>query len=166
MIFLLGTLHSDRYNLVKTILKLIDKKNYFIYFFSTSKILFFFQKIFDKNFKKVKKDEVSFISLSKKQTVDLVARSKVIIDIEHLKQKGLTMRTLEMLGANKKIITTNKEVLNYDFYNKNNILLIDRNNPIIDKSFLESDFEGIDKETYDKYSINKWVETIFKDFDE
>ncbi len=104
--------------------------------------------------------------MSKKQTVELVSKSKVIIDIEHLKQKGLTMRTLEMLGSNKKIITTNKEVLNYDFFDENNICVIDRNNPIINKSFFESDFRIIDEEIYNKYSINKWVETIFKDFDE
>jgi hypothetical protein len=162
----IGTLHSDRYEVVKRILSLIEGKQSYVYFYSTSKILFLFQKLFDKNFKNVKKEDISFSPLSKENTIDIINKSKVVIDIEHIKQKGLTMRTLEMLGANKKMITTNKEIINYDFYNTDNIQIIDRNNINLDKSFFEIDFKSINSDIYDKYSITKWVETIFKDNNE
>ena len=35
------------------------------------------------------------------------------------------MRTIEMLGA-LKMITTNAEIQNYDFYHPNNICIVDR----------------------------------------
>lgn len=162
----IGTLHSDRYDVVKKILSLMEAKKSYVYFYSTSKILFLFQKLFDKNFKNIRKEDVSFSSLSKENTIDIINKSKVVIDIEHIKQKGLTMRTLEMLGANKKMITTNKEIVNYDFYNTDNIYIIDRNNINLDKSFFEIDFKSIEDNIYDKYSITQWIETIFKDDNE
>ena len=162
----IGTLHSDRYEVVKRILSLIEGKQSYVYFYSTSKMLFLFQKLFDKNFRNIKEEDISFSPLSKENTIDIINKSKVVIDIEHIKQKGLTMRTLEMLGANKKMITTNKEIINYDFYNTDNIQIIDRNNINLDKSFFEIDFKSINSDIYDKYSITKWVETIFKDNNE
>jgi len=65
--------------------------------------------------------------------MDIIKNFKTIIDIERPLQKGLTMRTIEMLGTNKKIITTN------------NIFIIDRNNPIIDEIFLNKEYQEIDK---------------------
>ncbi len=47
------------------------------------------QKLFDKNFKNVKKEDVSFSPLSKENTIDIINKSKVVIDIQHMKQKGL-----------------------------------------------------------------------------
>lgn len=162
----IGTLHSDRYEVVKRILSLTEGKQSYVYFYSTSKMLFLFQKLFDKNFRNVKEEDISFSPLSKENTINIINKSKVVIDIEHIKQKGLTMRTLEMLGANKKMITTNKEIINYDFYNTDNIQIIDRNNINLDKSFFEIDFKSINYDIYHKYSITKWVETIFKDNNE
>jgi hypothetical protein len=162
----IGTLHSDRYNVVNKILSLLKDKNHYIYFYSPSKILFLLQKVFNKNFKEVQFKDVKFASLSKEKTTEIISKSKVVIDIEHIEQKGLTMRTLEMLGANKKIITTNKEIRKYDFYDPNNIYLIDRNNILIEPIFFESGFNPINQEIYNKYSITQWIKTIFDDFNE
>ena len=37
-----------------------------------------------------------------------------------------------MIGLKKKLITTNKDIVNYDFYNSNNIMVVDRANFQID----------------------------------
>ena len=137
--------------------------NTFFYFYSPSKILFFFQKLFKKDFRNIQWNEVSFKSLNKFDVIDIIKKSKCIIDIQHPNQTGLTMRTIEMLGAKKKLLTTNKEIEKYDFYNKNNIFVFDRNNPKIDVEFFIKDYESIDHITYEKYSINHWIKNIFKD---
>ncbi|MTD01286.1 hypothetical protein GKS16_03215 [Streptococcus uberis] len=67
------------------------------------------------------------------------------------------MRTIEMLGMNKKIITTNSDIKNYDFYHPNNISIINRDSIEIDPNFLNSEYEPIDKEVYDKYSLKNWI---------
>lgn len=59
----------------------------------------------------------------------LVNNSNIIVEIVREDQCGLTLRTLEALFYNKKLITTNKNVMDYDFYNKTNIFIygVDKN---------------------------------------
>lgn len=162
----LGTAHTDRYNLVKKINEEISKCGnfkYFNYFYIQGKTFFLLRKIFDRNFRNVKIGDVSFCSLGKEEVLKIISKSRIIIDIQHPKQIGLTMRTIEMLGAKKKLITTNKDVLNYDFYNKNNILVIDRENPKIEKEYLNVPYVEIDKKIYEGYSLKNWLLTIFRD---
>ena len=70
------------------------------------------------------------------QILDYYQKSKVILDINHPYQRGLTLRTFEALGA-KKIITTNQEIKKFPFYNENNVFVIDRTNIRLNKSFLK-----------------------------
>ncbi|WP_157351612.1 lipopolysaccharide biosynthesis protein [Aliarcobacter butzleri] len=161
----IGTVHSDRYTIIKKIeeqAKEFNLKTYF-YFYSPSKILFFFQKLFKKDFQIIKWNDVSFKSLSKLDVLNVIGKSKSIIDIQHPLQTGLTMRTIEIIGAKKKLFTTNKDVENYDFYNNNNILIINRNEPKLDIDFFKKDYEEIDEAIYEKYCLNSWLKTIFKD---
>ena len=164
----IGTVHSDRYKIIKKIeeqAKKLDLKTYF-YFYSPSKILFFFQKLFKKDFKYIKWEDVSFKSLSKSDVINIIEKSKCIIDIQHPKQTGLPMRTIEMLGGKKKLLTTNIEIMKYDFYNTDNILLLDRNNPKINVDFFGKEYKNLTDDIYKKYSINQWLKTIFKDNNE
>ena len=39
-----------------------------------------------------------------------------VLDIEHPKQVGLTMRTFEVLASGRKLITTNRSIINHEFY--------------------------------------------------
>lgn len=91
------------------------------------------------------------------EIADIVNQSKSVLDIQHPNQTGLTMRTIEMIGMNKKLITTNASIVNYDFYNKKNILIIDRDNPQIDVSFFSTPYEKLNPEIYQKYSLSSWI---------
>lgn len=159
----IGTVHSDRYNLVKKIEKIANNQNLktFLYFYSPSNILFSLQKLFKKEFMSIDSKDISFKSLSKKDVVNIIGKSKIIIDIQHPKQNGLTMRTMEMLGAKRKIITTNSNIKKYDFYNENNIYIFDRHSPEVDHEFFIKPYEEIDKNIYEKYSLKNWIKTIF-----
>ncbi|WP_123377641.1 hypothetical protein [Aliarcobacter butzleri] len=164
----IGTVHSDRYKIIKKIeeqAKELNLKTY-SYFYSPNKILFFFQKLFKKDFKYIKWKDVSFKSLNKSDVINIIEKSKCIIDIQHPKQTGLTIRTIEMLGGKKKLLTTNIEIMKYDFYNTDNILLLDRNNPKINVDFFGKEYKNLTDDIYKKYSINQWLKTIFKDNNE
>ncbi|MCT7464724.1 hypothetical protein N5S72_09710 [Aliarcobacter cryaerophilus] len=158
----IGTVHSDRYKIIKDIEKQLENKNTFFYFYSPSRTLFFFQKLLKKDFRNIKWKDVSFKSMKKEELLNKIKESKCIIDIQHPLQSGLTMRTIEMLGVNKKIITTNENIINYDFYNENNILILDRNNIQINNSFFDKEYQIIEDNIYQKYSLRNWLEIIFK----
>lgn len=154
-----GTIHSDRYPIVEAIGKSGFKL--FCYFYSPSKVLFKFQQLYYKNFKNIDIADISFESIEKQKLLRIIASSKAVIDIEHPDQKGLTMRTIEMVGAKKKLITTNSNIKYYDFYHAENIYIIDRKSPKIPIDFMETKFKNLPIDIYKKYSLRSWLSKIF-----
>lgn len=126
-------------------------------------MFFLFKKLFDKSFKKFELSKMSFKSLNKSEIISLYNRSNIILDINHPNQTGLTMRTIECIGAKRKMITTNTDVENYSFYNSKNIYILDRKDMIIDENFLITEYQDIDSDTYNLLSIGGWLYSIFID---
>lgn len=159
-----GTVHSDRYTFISNIVSQIQNigGTCFNWFYLPSKILYYKMKLQDKKMRSAKMSEFSFVAMSRNELMDYYLKSRIQVDIQHPKQTGLTMRTIETLGAKKKLITTNLNVKEYDFYKPSNILIVDRENPIVPKEFIMSQWEEIPAEIYRKYSLGSWLNTIFK----
>lgn len=158
----IGTIHSDRFKVIKQIISNTKNENFSIYTYKyiQSKFMFYFYYIIKKEFRSSRVIDFQFDKIKSKEITKIVSESKIILDIEHPKQIGLTMRTIEMLAMEKKIITTNSSIINYDFYKPNNVMIIDRTNPVIPKEFFSSEFEEIESSIYNKYSLESWVKDI------
>jgi hypothetical protein len=87
--------------------------------------------------------------------------SEIFLDLIRHGHNGLSFRIFEAMAMQRKIITTNKSIEKYDFYNPNNILILDKNNINIDSSFLNTPYIPLKENIYNKYTINQWVETVF-----
>ncbi len=166
-IVFIASLHSDRYKVLQKTLKNINLHskhiNFDIFLYYSSKLFFVLRKIFDKNFRKIPYSEVNWIPISQRESADRINNAKIVIDINHPNQSGLTMRTIEAVALKKKIITTNRNILHEEFYDENNILVIDRYNPIISKDFIEMPYKEISEGIIKKYKIDSWAEEIFND---
>ena len=103
--------------------------------------------------------EFNFKALNGAQMDEIVTNSKCVLDSAQANQNGLTIRVIEMLGAKKKIITTNEDVVNYDFYRPENVYVynggFDSNNV-----FFKSPYQEIEDEIYKKYSLESWLKTL------
>lgn len=88
--------------------------------------------------------------------------AKVVLDIPFAGQQGLTLRSLESIATRTKVITTNKDIVNYDFYSKNNILVIDEENIEIDSSFFYTPYQELENDILDRYSASGFINEIFK----
>ena len=97
-----------------------------------------------------------------RQIKEIYRNSNCILDVEHQRQRGLTMRTIELVGMQKKIITTNASVTEYDFYNPSNICVIDRENPVVEESFWGKAYEPIREEILRRYALESFVKEIFE----
>lgn len=159
-----GTAHSDRFALIRKIQRQLEEKNLksYWYLFLQSRKLFFFQKICNTAFRKACMRDFNYKALSKDKLINIIRKSRIILDIQHPNQSGLTMRTIEMLGAHRKLVTTNPSVGDYDFYTSRNILIIDRNNPVIPEDFCTGEYQPVDKAIYYKYSLDGWLDDIFR----
>lgn len=157
-----GTIHSQRMTIVESINKQCEDKGltFYRYLYIQSRILFWVRKFTDLKYSGYRISDFKFNPLSQQQVADIVSDSTAVLDIEHHKQRGLTMRTFEVLSAGRKLITTNPEIMKYDFYNPNNILVIDRLKPEINDEFFRTPFDKYPQEIMQKYSISSWVDTL------
>jgi hypothetical protein len=105
--------------------------------------------------------KVSFTPLSLDGTIDMLNKCKAILDLNPPYQTSLSSRAVESMVARRKFITINKHIMDYDFYNPNNILLIDIENPVIPKSFLETPYEEVPKDVLYYYSVSGLVDSLF-----
>lgn len=87
--------------------------------------------------------------------------AEILLDLVRKGQNGLSFRIFEAMALQKKLITTNKNITRYDFYNPNNILVIDTDNISIPASFLNSKYEPLNEQIYQKYTLENWIQTVF-----
>ncbi|KMQ62310.1 hypothetical protein ACM40_08395 [Chryseobacterium sp. BLS98] len=159
----IGTAHSDRYSISEKAKSWCGghQLKMFTFYYSPSKLLFKYRKATDKNFRDFDYNKISFNSLSHHEIVDIYKNTKVILDINHPGQDGLTMRTFETLGAGRKLITTNPKIKKYPFYDSQNISIIEREAIKFDESFFRSDFKEMNSEIRESMSLKGWINEVF-----
>ncbi|PXY43699.1 hypothetical protein [Flavobacterium hydrophilum] len=114
--------------------------------------------------KKLRKSvEFTKTKMTQSEIQKKIEHSEIILDILRENQTGLSFRIFDALALDKKIITTNESIKEYDFYNPNNILVIEPDNISIPDSFLNSAYEIVPEEIYQKYTLNNWINILLKD---
>jgi hypothetical protein len=162
-----GTAHPQKYkfiNMMREQLKEIYPKQ-FIYYFFPSRLVFVYRKLFNREFRKARYNEFHFEALSGKMMDDVYKKSKCVLDSAQKNQIGLTIRSIEALGAKKKLITTNKDIVNYDFYHEENIYVYEGSFDF-DSVFFTKKYVNVDKEIYEKYSLRNWLKTMLEEKNE
>jgi hypothetical protein len=159
----IGTLHTDRYKVLEKVIDLLEARGrkVFVYGYYPSKTLFRLRSIFDPGFRKFAAKHVRFTGMKLPEVVDRIAESRAVIDINRPKQLGLTMRTIEAVGAQRRLITTNVDIANYDIFSPHAIRVLDRHDPVIDDAFLDSELTPFDESVRQRYSVSAWVSRIF-----
>lgn len=154
-LFFIGSFHTDRVQVLEKIKKMNpDIKLYHHLYINP--LVFLVNKIPLSKRKLFKFHKMNYIKM-----VKTINKSVAILDIQNNSQHGLTTRIFEALGAKTKIVTTNCNIMKYEFYNTNNILIVDRNNPLIDKSWFNLPYHEYDKNIYEKYNIRNWINEVF-----
>jgi hypothetical protein len=152
----IGTEHGERIKYINLYKNYTKKNNLdFRVVLYISFFRFIKSKLFNSEFKNINFSDVIFQKISIKDSYKLIARSKVVLDVANLQQTGLTMRTIETIGTNRKLITNN-EYLKFDsFCSDKNIGNI---NDEIPKDFFEIyNSKAVIKEL----EINEWVNEFF-----
>ena len=95
-----------------------------------------------------------------------IYQSRVTIDTHPAHQDGLTARFMWALGAKKKIITTNSNICQYDFYSPEQIFVLKGNDDIEQESdinlFINSNSQIPEekKKIIERYRIDNWMRTL------
>ncbi len=160
-ILFIGTSHTDRYAVLsKLASRLPTGVRFERILFMPSTQMYYIRKIVSPSYWQARRDEFVFTPLKKGEVMSLIARSRAVVDIERPIQTGFTMRTIEMLGASRKLLTTNPRIVDADFYNSKNQIFIDRVNPIVPIDFVNSSWETTPEDMLIKYSLDGWLDEV------
>lgn len=103
------------------------------------------------------KEPISYYQVSEK-----IQECECIIDVPQSGQSGMTLRVLEALQYNRKLITTDKTIKKYDWYDPKRVLIFDSETSkeeIID--FFKGTFQTNDE--YGRlYSFENWIDNFIR----
>lgn len=91
-----------------------------------------------------------------------IASSKAVLEILQERQTGCTLRAMEAVFFQKKLITDNPYIVNEAFYSEDNIFVLGKR-PIDElKDFLMKDFTGYDERFIELYDVQSWMNNFMK----
>lgn len=86
-----------------------------------------------------------------------IAASRIIVDLPHPQQTGLTMRAAEAVGTGRKLLTTAAAVKAYDFYRPENVTVVDPATMTLDPAFLATPPAALPAALVDRYTLRTWA---------
>lgn len=148
-IFYVGLEKEGRYEILQWLQKECDR----------NKLITDFNVVKNSNYKG--NNKINYIeSMDYFEVLKRISGTKCILDINNSNQIGLTLRPLESIFFEKKLITNNKNIRNFDFYNKNNIFIIGVDKIEKLKYFIELKYNEIDRKIMHKYTFENWLDRI------
>ena len=157
----LGTVHSDRFEVTERLARSLPPEIRFervCYF--PSKKLFYVKRTFRPTYWRAGIEQFTFTPIARDAVLGLLARSRAVLDIERAVQTGYTMRTIEAVGASKKLATTNPAIVDADFYHPDNQVVLDRAKPRLPEGFLRTPYRPIADATYRNYSLSAFLDDL------
>lgn len=155
-LFYIASYKKNRFDFLRNIVTQAKKQNIHYKFVLRCSLFLFL-----KNFRHYKYKSIFDVrGLTYKKMMDMMCQSKCAIEIQHPGQTGLTTRPIEAIPTHTKIITTNKNIIQYSLYNKNNILIVDENNPVIPISWINLPYIELDDNIKYFYSLSCFVNDL------
>lgn len=159
----IGTIHTDRYKVLEKIIGALeaDGRKVFVYCYYPSRILYQLRSLLDPGFRRFARKYVDFHGMKLDDVVSRIAESRTVIDINRPDQRGLTMRSIEAVGAQRRLITTNADIVNYDIGGDGGVLIVDRDHPRVEGGFFAETRHPFNPQTRVTYSVSRWVDRVF-----
>ena len=119
----------------------------------------------DKNYDPSLQDIIIHKNVPYRQYLSYVMQSKAVLDLCQKGQKGLTNRALEAMHLHKKLITDYLDVDSYDFYQKENVLILGKDDLKQLNTFLNTPYRKVPDEIIDQYTTEGMIRYIYQKMD-
>lgn len=104
---------------------------------------------------KIIENEKDYVSYD--EYLKMIAESKCILDYNQEGQVGLSLRPMEALFLERKLITNNTDIKNYDFYDHDNIFILGEDDINKLKEFINKPYKKINQDIIDYYDFEQWL---------
>ncbi len=159
----IGTIHSDRHKVIHRLrLRYGQKMSSLVFCYFPSPLLLFMRLLVDWTLWLAPKGTLSITPMPANEFCQNIARSRAVVDVEHPRQRGYTMRTIETLLLEKKLVTTNKHILTSNLYHPSRVFVINRAAPEIPVEFLDQPYLAVPDALRNYYSCEGWVSELLE----
>lgn len=110
-----------------------------------------------------KRDGIHSPFMPYEEVLKYVGKSKAILHLIEGAQKGLTLRIQESLIHKVKLITDDLDIVNYDFYNSNNIFILGKDNMENLRAFVDSPYVEVKSDFFKHVFYEDMVREIVAD---
>lgn len=110
-------------------------------------------------------DWVKNKGITYKEFLKRTIQSDLVVDSVQKGQMGITVRVLEALFYNKKLITNNVAIKQFPFYSKANVFIYGYDSESEFENFLKQPYAEIPTEIKEQYTVNQWVKNFMDDND-
>ena len=160
-VFFVGTLNGDRPAVLARLLRRSSPGFALDYWlFVRSDLELTLRRMSDRALRQLDPRRLLRTPMSAERTARHLSLSAAALDIEHPRQRGLTMRTFEVLASGKKLITTNRGIASHSFYDPARICVVDRLDPRVPDGFLEGKPKPLPSGFFEDYSIDGWLRDV------
>lgn len=159
----IGTIHSDRHRVIHRLRQRYGQQaRSFVFGYFQSPLMLFMRRLVDWTLWLAPKGTLSTEPMPAAEVAQNVERSRAVLDVEHPRQRGFTMRTIETLLAEKKLVTTNKYILTSNLYHPSRVYVINRTGPEIPAEFLDQSYLAVPDSLRNYYSCEGWVSELLE----
>ena len=95
-----------------------------------------------------KNDGIHMPFLPYEEVLNYIGKSKAILHLLDGAQNGITIRIQESLIHKIKLITDDQNIVNYDFYNQNNIFILGKDDLNGLRTFLDTPYEEVESDFF------------------
>ena len=117
------------------------------------KIFFWVVGMDENEFNRCKNNE----TLPYNQYLEIVKKSKAVLDLVTKENEGLTLRPVEALIASKKLITNYQKIKELDLYSASNVFVLNENNLEMIETFLKKLYEPLSEKIVESYNEKEWI---------
>lgn len=153
----IGTIHSDRHRVIHRLRRHGRPARSLVFAYFQSPLVLLMRRLTDWTLWLAPEGTLSTRPMPAAEVARNVERSRAVLDVEHPRQRGFTMRTIETMLAQKKLVTTNRHILDSNLYHPSRVHVISRTEPEIPEEFLGRAFLPIPEPLRHYYSCEGWA---------
>lgn len=157
-----GTAHSDRYAVFKKVAKASATASHlpvFSHLYVQNYASFYFRQFLHSHSANVPLKALTTSSLGYDDILALMSRSCAVLDVQHPEQVGLTMRSIETIGTQANLLTTNADVTRYSFYDDRTVAFLNREAPAPPGRLVRRRGDA-ERANLQDYSIDTWARDL------
>ncbi|WP_203634134.1 capsular biosynthesis protein CpsH [Lacticaseibacillus suibinensis] len=157
-----GTAHSIRSKVLNEIEQTAAQEHlrFFDFRFVQNRLIYVFRYLTNPDFRKTPKALIHLDQISGAEVQQVFTKSKVVVDVTHPEQSGLTGRVVEALSIGRKVVTTNPRVLDYEVVDPQDVLLWPAQKDELTRQFIDTGYHGDPGRVYAFFSVETWLSTI------